>query len=1127
MRKFITVSAIAALVICSCTREKFQENTVKRNTKLRITAELLPTKVSFEEGAEGLCGRWTEGDEIVGFTESGKKLRFEVTSVEESGVAWLELTSSEEVQAGDRVHAIYSPGLAMEDINPAGTEIDFSAQTAEDVPALMLSDGEVSEEYVLNLSFRNAVSIIGICAPKIEVPATGRLIKKAIVSGHELCSSGKVSLENGVLEFTADIPSNFIEKNVNLSVTEDNSLARNVYIAVPPSKVDKITLLDNRNSIYTYSVGKSSGAKSDKLTLPSVYHRIADRTFAIVTQPVQSGITVGGVNWSKYNLGGNSTTGAGSWGELFRWGDNDIIYTEKSSTGITFDSTHSSGYADYAGEIYWDGSAYSKYTETDGKTVLDPVDDPVQLAYPGTGWRLPTKDEFGALAAITSGGDYTVTYDPNGNKGVKYEYNENVLFLPRNQIVSGDKLATKTGRYWTSTLCTNDDSNFPYRTGYYYVVGSSNVKSGTMYRRDGLSVRPVKTASQPEPEPEPEPDRPKMNQGKSVKNLPDWTEISIDYSLLTSSDHPRLYLFNKDFTKIKEQVDAGSNTYLKKLHDNMMRAAVIMARTTKPLVYEKDASGKSITQISRKAIHRIVDLAYAYRYTGEEKYLKMAEWNMNVVCNFPDWNDEHFLDAAEMATAVGIGYDWLKKDLADSTLALVPAKLKEYALDPGLERGIFRRQGNWNQVCCGGLIVAALAVYETYPELADEVIRKCMAANAKEVKNTYAPSGAFPEGPGYWDYGTTYEGILCMALETALGTDFEIPSVDGFQGAGDFYVFDRGNTGRRFNYSDSGESDDASFGLWYLAYKQKNPAFLYQDLARLDDDTYLHEYYTFMAITASYLMGNVTATAPQGRLYCADNESTNPVLMCRTGWGVNDPYLAIKGGSCNVSHAHMDAGEVVYEQYGTRWFKDFTYSTNYTELRLIFKDMGISSDELGKLDNDSWRWKVFQYHNRQHSTITANDANHWPYGKARIYETYDTDTQLGGYVDLTDTFYGQLSTCNRTAIIKTVSYGSYLEITDKFSALSDKAAHIRWTCASDAVPTIVSDGILLSDGTTTMKLSTTSSGAVYKIWSADPSDYETELIPGREKPLDGYLCGFEFDIAAGKPATIRTTLKKQ
>ncbi|MDD6150915.1 MAG: heparinase II/III family protein [Bacteroidales bacterium] len=617
---------------------------------------------------------------------------------------------------------------------------------------------------------------------------------------------------------------------------------------------------------------------------------------------------------------------------------------------------------------------------------------------------------------------------------------------------------------------------------------------------------------------EPEDINAPLNGDVSLTTLPEWEDISLDYSLLDSVNHPRLIFLKSDFESIPDK--AKENTYLGKLHSNIMGAAKIMARISRPLEYSKDEAGKSILQICRKAVHRIADLAYAYRVSGEEVYLRMAEWNINVVCDFPDWNSAHFLDAAEMALAVSLGYDWLKAELSDSTLAKVPLKVREYALEPGLSKKIWRRTGNWNQVCCSGLVCASLALYENYPELADEVIRRCLSANAREVKAIYSPDGAFPEGPGYWEYGTTYEGIMCMAMETALGSDLGIPLIDGFSKAGDFYTFDRGNTGRRFNYADSGESDETSLALWYLAYRQGRPSFLYQDIARLDDDTYLHEYYSFLAAAASLKMGNVRAEAPQGSLYSSDGAI--PLMICRTGWNISDPYLALKGGCANASHAHLDVGEIVYEQYGTRWFKDFTYTSNYTELELIFAASGLTRSQLGSTVAGSWRWKVFQYHNRQHSTITVDDKDHCPYGYARVVSLFDSDEQLGGEICLDDPFKDQLAAASRKAVIRS---GSYLEVRDSLHALPGKDARIRWTCCSDAKPEIVSSGILLSDGNTTMKLSTDAPGAVFRIWSSDPADYPTPLERG-EDPLEGYICGFEFDIPASGKILVTTTLKR-
>ena len=53
------------------------------------------------------------------------------------------------------------------------------------------------------------------------------------------------------------------------------------------------------------------------------------------------------------------------------------------------------------------------------------------------------------------------------------------------------------------------------------------------------------------------------------------------------------------------------------------------------LTYKLDASNKRILDVSRDALLRIFTCAYAYRMTGNPKYLTKAETDMNAVCNFP------------------------------------------------------------------------------------------------------------------------------------------------------------------------------------------------------------------------------------------------------------------------------------------------------------------------------------------------------------------------------------------------------------------------------------------------------------------------------------------------------------
>src|SRR5690606_18840922 len=78
----------------------------------------------------------------------------------------------------------------------------------------------------------------------------------------------------------------------------------------------------------------------------------------------------------------------------------------------------------------------------------------------------------------------------------------------------------------------------------------------------------------------------------------------------------------------------------------------------KPTVtYNK--TGRRLLSVSREALLRITRLSMLYRLTDDARYRDRARDEMLAVCAFDDWNPSHYLDTAEMAMAVAIGYDWL------------------------------------------------------------------------------------------------------------------------------------------------------------------------------------------------------------------------------------------------------------------------------------------------------------------------------------------------------------------------------------------------------------------------------------------------------------------------------------
>src|SRR5574337_466015 len=95
------------------------------------------------------------------------------------------------------------------------------------------------------------------------------------------------------------------------------------------------------------------------------------------------------------------------------------------------------------------------------------------------------------------------------------------------------------------------------------------------------------------------------------------------------------------------------------------------------------------------------------------------------VSAFPDWNPSHFLDVAEMSHAVAIGYDWLYDFLSAADRAIVRKALVTHGLRPSLElyraqKGWVAVSHNWNEVCNGGMVLAALAIADEEPGRSEE-----------------------------------------------------------------------------------------------------------------------------------------------------------------------------------------------------------------------------------------------------------------------------------------------------------------------------------------------------------------------------------------------------------------------
>lgn len=395
-------------------------------------------------------------------------------------------------------------------------------------------------------------------------------------------------------------------------------------------------------------------------------------------------------------------------------------------------------------------------------------------------------------------------------------------------------------------------------------------------------------------------------------------------------DHPRL-LITADAMNAMRVTASNDPVFARLIARILADAQSVLSRPHVPFNLT-GAERPSMLGGSRTIIHYIMTCAFAWRWTGERSYADRAIAEMVSAARFPEWNHTHFLDVAETSFGVAIGYDWLHDVMDETTRDLVRTALVEKCLlwadrayrgtkDEWL--GFPRYTWNWNQVCNGGALAAAIAVAESEAQLCSDVIAGAIKSVPLAL-TAYEPDGVSAEGPVYWTYGTTYHVIILAMMETAFGSDRGLANSEGFHVTDIFRLWAQGPAGKAFNYADCHEKLAPSAALAYLGKRFAHPATIgkaREDLMGLLEASDLNgEFDRFLPLYTLWYPTTVSARH--------DNEKAKhfrgdaDLAIFRSGWSVNDTYLGFKGGNNAANHAHHDLGSFVLDSQGVRWAID-------------------------------------------------------------------------------------------------------------------------------------------------------------------------------------------------------------
>ena len=433
----------------------------------------------------------------------------------------------------------------------------------------------------------------------------------------------------------------------------------------------------------------------------------------------------------------------------------------------------------------------------------------------------------------------------------------------------------------------------------------------------------------------------------------------------TSPSHPRVLANAADFDRIRTLYASDEN--MKAWIDRVIQSADASLDASAP-TYSVDEGGR-LKGTGTDGMMQ--NLGLAYQVTGDQKYVDAAWKHLEAVCSFDNWHPGHFLDAAGIMKGVAIGYDWMYDGFTAQQRSTIEAALFEKGIQAGIgayagttedmepAHGTFGRSGwtntenNWNAVCNSGLTLASAAIgdLDAYSDEIAGLMEDVLRSIEKGII-CYAPDGSYPEGPGYWSYGTNNLFYMIECLDKAMGTDYGIFDAPGLDTTCYFPVYMEGPRGQ-WNLNDCSEgSVDTSHFMW-VAQKVGN-----YDLAgiRLNDiltGTKSAAVSDILFYDPSKINENVSL--PLDRYF-----SGTQIATMRSAFNDSGAlFCGLHGGYNSVNHGNLDSGTFIIDAGGQRFISDIG-SDNYNLPSYFGGGTGGA------------RWNYYRNRAEGHNTVIVN-----------------------------------------------------------------------------------------------------------------------------------------------------------
>ncbi|MBQ8526216.1 MAG: heparinase II/III family protein [Clostridia bacterium] len=414
---------------------------------------------------------------------------------------------------------------------------------------------------------------------------------------------------------------------------------------------------------------------------------------------------------------------------------------------------------------------------------------------------------------------------------------------------------------------------------------------------------------------------------------PDMSRLKEDFASVSGeyeSAHPRILLNQKDFDRLKN-LYSTDETY-KTIANNIISKAKSYLRK-EPLVYKFDDAMRMYSS-GAETQNRFMYWGYAYKLTGDSRYVKRAVMELEALDKFPDFNPMHIIDTGMFCMGLACAYDWFyeaytpeERELARRVVFEKCFKSLSDAYYGRLSQatsgnGAVKWTSNYNAVVSGGCLNAAIATIECDPEYNLDMIDNCIRS-LEYCLAGIMPGGGWGESVSYWNYTMEFLSYSMASLNTSFGTDYGIGKSQGMEDTLRYAMACLG-IGGMYNYHDSGQSVASKSN----SYK----TFMYLANTYGIDDAYGMRMYD--------LLNKRTSPVVEDGLFYNENITDFEDVYDKNGTEIkidgtelfssrdtynrdnSQFYFATHFGATWGYHHHCDCGSFVLDMYGTRFADD-------------------------------------------------------------------------------------------------------------------------------------------------------------------------------------------------------------